>query len=55
MLTDWTGLGPDRSLTVSRVRVYFPGYCLLMGKIYLDGAEYTDRSGIISIRVGIRG
>jgi hypothetical protein len=26
MLTDWTGLGPDRSLTVSRVRVYFPGY-----------------------------
>ena len=28
---------------------------LLMGKIYLDGAEYTDRSGIILIRVGIRG
>jgi len=26
MLTDWTGLGPDQSLTVSRVRVYFPGY-----------------------------
>jgi hypothetical protein len=23
ILTDWTGLGPDRSLTVSRVRVYF--------------------------------
>ena len=26
-----------------------------MGKIYLNGAEYTDRGGIISIRVGIRG
>jgi len=25
MLTDWTELGLDRSLTVSRVRVYFPG------------------------------
>jgi len=25
MLIDRTGLGPDRSLTVSRVRVYFPG------------------------------
>ena len=26
MQTDWTGLGPDRFLTVSRVRVYFPIY-----------------------------
>jgi hypothetical protein len=33
----------------------FPVISLLMGKMYLDGAEYTDRSGIISIRVGIRG
>ena len=28
---------------------------LLMRKIYLDEAEYTDRSGIISIRLGILG
>ena len=33
----------------------FPVISLLMGKIYLDGAKYTDRSGIISIRVGIQG
>jgi hypothetical protein len=33
----------------------FPVISLLMGKIYLDGAKYRDRSGIISIRVGIRG
>ena len=26
ILTDWTGLGPDRSFMVSRVMVYFPGY-----------------------------
>jgi hypothetical protein len=32
----------------------FPVISLLMGKIYLDGAEYTDRSGITSTRVGIR-
>jgi len=32
MLTDWTGLGPDRSLTVSRVRVYFPSYESFNGK-----------------------
>jgi hypothetical protein len=29
MLTDWTGLGPDQSSTVSMVRVYFPGYLLV--------------------------
>jgi len=55
MLTDWTGLGPDQSLTVSRVRDTFPVINLLMRKIYLDGAEYTARSDIISTRVGIRG
>jgi hypothetical protein len=33
----------------------FPIISLLIGRIYLDGAEYTDRSGIISTRVGIRG
>jgi len=55
MLTDWTGLGPDQSRTVSRARVYFPGYWSFHGEIYLGGAEYTDRSDIISTRVGIRG
>jgi len=55
MLTDWTGLCLGRSLMVSRVSVYFPGCKSFNGEIYLDGAEYSDKSGIISIRVGIRG
>ena len=52
-----TGLGSVRT-DPSRcpgLGYIFPVLSLLMGKIYLDGAEYTDRSGIISIRVGIRG
>ena len=55
MLTDWTGLGLDQSLTVSRVRYTFPVISLLMRIIFLDEAKYMDSSGINSIRVGIRG
>jgi hypothetical protein len=36
MLIDWAGLGPDRSLTVSRVRVYVPCY-------YTCNEEYISR------------
>jgi len=48
----WTGV--DQSSAVSRVR--YISYCigLLMGEIYLDGTEYTDRTVIISPRVGIQ-
>jgi hypothetical protein len=47
MLIDWTRLGPDRSLTCPGLGYNFPVISLLMRKIDLDGAEYTDRSSII--------
>ena len=48
----WTAL--DHSSKVSRVRVFFHCIGLLMGDIYLHGTKYTDRTVIISPRVGIQ-
>jgi hypothetical protein len=52
MLTDWTRLGPDRFLTVSRVRVYFPSYLSFnaenisrWSRIYTQKWYNSDQSG----------
>jgi len=52
-----TGLGLVRtdSSRCPGLGYTFPFISLLKRKIYLDGAKYTHRSGIVSIRVGIRG
>jgi hypothetical protein len=55
MLTDRTAVGSVRFRMVSTVWDTFPVINLLRRKIYLDGAECTARSDIISTRVGIRG
>ena len=66
----WTGIGPVHSsvgpgLDWTRLAWTSPALCpglgyishcigLLMGEIYLNGTEYTDRTVIISPRVGIQ-
>jgi len=62
----WTGIGPVHSsvgpgldwtgLAWTSPGLGYISHCigLLMGEIYLDGTEYTDRTAIILPRVGIQ-
>ena len=49
---DWAWTNPSQCPGLGYAS---PGISLVVGKIYLDGAGYIDRSGIMLIRVGIRG
>ena len=51
---DWCGLAWTSPALCPGLRYISHCIGLLMGEIYLDGTEYTDRTVIISPRVGIQ-
>jgi hypothetical protein len=51
---DWTGLAWTSPALCPGLGYISHCIGLLMGEIYLDGTEYTDRTVIISPRVGIQ-
>jgi hypothetical protein len=51
---EWTGLVWISPALCRRLGYISQGIGLVMGEIYLDGTKYTDRTVIISPRVGIQ-